>query len=148
MRNLGILIERPGYNQKFLGILENSTKLSPDINLVVFFYDYGPVKWNINFAMMEIIHAYNFPGTLIATDYFTADVMHNALQTQRKYNYIWDMNHVFTGIPDTVLNSQFNNPLSELIVRNEFVAQNIRKVWGREPIIMDNFNYEQLGQLC
>lgn len=147
MKNLGILITRPGMNQLFLTMIQQLAKLPPDINTTVFAADYGPTPAGCTFPIMDLMHCYNYEGVLISTDLYTSMVLLNALCPTKRYFYVWDLE--YTLMPQSANNMQniYNNDKLELIARNDFRSKILEKTWKKPHSIIEEFNHVKLQEL-
>lgn len=146
MKNLGILINKPGMNQLFLTMVQELSKLDSDINITVFACDYGPTL-NCSFPVMDIVHAYNYEGILISTDLYTSMILLNTLCPSKRFFYVWDCEYMY--MPQTASNMRniYTNNKIELIARNEFRAKLLEKTWKKPHSIIEEFNHVKLQEL-
>jgi len=147
MNKLGILISSPGENQKFNALCRELNLLKekrPDIDAIVFYYDYGPITVSTNFAMMEMKHAYNYDGIIIATDGYTAPVLDKCLRPKELYFYIWNLDWKYNvttlgANQDIYLNNKIN-----LIARSRSHHKLITQVWKEPKYTISEFNHEEI----
>lgn len=144
MKNLAILIDKLGFSQKFASLSTELNKLSNDINVTVFYCESGPLPQKINFPVLEMVNGYIFEGIVIATDLYTAQIMNNIMATKEKYYYPWDLEYIYRPYSMTVLKSAFDN---KLIARNQNRFDILASTWHKPELIIEDFNYEQLGKL-
>ncbi len=144
MKNLAILIDKPGYSQKFRCLTEELNKLPSNINVIVLTCEAGPIPTKANFPIMDLIHGYGFDGTVISTDIYTTSVMNNMLCPKDKYFYVWDLEYIYNPYSLALLENVFNN---KLLARNQIRYDILKSSWKTPEIILNEFNYEQLQQL-
>jgi hypothetical protein len=144
VKNLAILIDRPGYSQKFRYLVQELNQLSKDINAVVFYCEPGPVPYKADFPMMDLVHGYGFEGTIISTDIYTTLVMNNMLCPTERYYYVWDFEHLYNPYSIDVLKSIFNN---KLLARSDTRFRVLESTWHRPDCILEEFNHEKLEKL-
>ncbi len=144
MKNLAILIDKPGYSQKFRYLTRELNLLSRDINVVVFACEPGPIPDKADFPIMELTHGYDFNGVVISTDIYTTLVMNNMLQPVDRYFYNWDLEHIYSPFSIEILQKVFKN---KLIARNQVRADLLKSTWHDPEFILEDFNHEQLEKL-
>lgn len=147
MNKLGILISSPGNNQKFHSLSRELNLLKetrPDIDAIVFYYDYGPIIGETNFAMMEMKHAYNYDGIIIATDGYTAPVLDKCLRPKELYFYIWNLDWKYNVTTFKANQNIYLNPKLNLIARSRSHHKLITQVWKEPTHIISEFNHEQI----
>ncbi len=144
MKNLAILIDSPGYSQKFRYLTREINLLSRDINVVVFTCEPGPKPAKADFPIMELIHGYDFEGVTISTDIYTTLVMNNMLCPTDRYFYNWDLEHLYSPYSIDILQQVFKN---KLIARNQCRADLLKSTWHKPEFILEDFNHEQLEKL-
>lgn len=147
MKNLGILIDRAGFSQKFKTLAEQLNQIPSTINVVVFYAEYAPNPLATNFPLMPLVNAFCFDGVTISTDIYTTLVMDNFLRATKKYFYQWDIEHVYHPIDNERLEKALNNDNIQLIARNEYRAELLEKTWKKPYSIIREFDHEQLQKL-
>ena len=66
MQKLGILLDSPGKTQEFQSLSTELNKLScSDIDIIVFYAEYGIIPTQTNFALMQMVYAFDYDGILI-----------------------------------------------------------------------------------
>jgi hypothetical protein len=144
VKNLAILIDRPGHGQKFKYLCEQLNLLTPTINVVVFHCEPGPIPNNANFPMMDLVHGYDFQGTIVSTDIYTTLVMNNMLRPVDRYYYVWDFEYIYNPYSIDILKQVFKN---KLIARNKDRFEYLESTWHKPELIIENFNHEELEKL-
>ena len=147
MNKLGILISSPGDNQRFFALCRELNLLKdkrPDIDAIVFYYDYGPITTPTKFAMMEMRHAYNYDGIMIATDGYTAPVLNKCLRPKGRYFYIWNLDWKYNVTSLTDNQSIYLNPKINLISRSSSHHKLITQVWKEPTHTISEFNHEDI----
>jgi hypothetical protein len=144
VKNLGILIDRPGHSQKFRYLTDALNQLPKDINAVVFYCEIGAVPFKTDFPMMDLIHGYSFDGTIISTDIYTTLVMNNMLCPKDRYYYVWDFEHLYAPYSMELLQSVFKN---KLLARSKTRFDVLKATWKKPVEILEEFNYEKLAKL-
>ncbi len=147
MNKLGILISSPDNNQKFHAIARELNLLKnkrPDIDAIVFYYDYGPIALSTNFAMMEMRHAFNYDGIIIATDGYTAPVLNKCLRPKGLYFYIWNLDWKYNFTSLAINQNIYLNPKIDLIARSRSHNKLITQVWKEPKYMISEFNHEQI----
>lgn len=149
MKNLAILIDRFGYNQKCKRICEEINLLAqnPAVNPLIFFAEYGPLPIPINFPIMELVKCVDFSGVFISTDFYTTEVMNNSLFSTKRYFYVWNMDYLYGQYPFQMLNSLYNNPKTELLARNQHRFNILKNTWKEPAKIVEEFNHKQIEAL-
>jgi hypothetical protein len=147
MKNLGILIDRPGHSQKFRYLTESLNRLDSSFNTVVFYAEPGIVPVKANFSLMHMVHCLDFKGVMVSTDIYTTGIMLNALRPEKRFFYVWDLEYLYTPYNFNDLQLCFNNDKINLISRNEYRANLLERTWRKSHMIMEEFNYEQLQKL-
>lgn len=143
MKNLAVLIDKPGFTQKFKRLAEELNKLSNNINVTLFCAERGPIPVKMHFPIMELVTCYNFDGTMLSTDLYTTQIMRNCLRPQRKLFYVYDLEYLYSPFTFSFLNSVYNSDV-ELIARNQTRYNILKNTWKEPAGILEEFNYEQL----
>jgi hypothetical protein len=144
VKNLVILIDRPGNSQKFQAITRELNRLDKSINAVVSYCELGPVPIKAQFPMMDLVHVYNFEGVVVSTDIYTTFVMNNMLCPTKKYFYVWDLEYLYQPYSMSMLKDIFSN---KLIARNKTRFDVLKSTWHTPEFIMEEFSHENLQQL-
>jgi len=147
MNKLGILISSPGHDQKFITLAHELNLLKtkrPDIDVIVFYYDYGQIRAETQFSMMEMKHAYNYDGVMIATDSYTAQMLNHCLRPKAKYLYIWNLDWKYTPTSFALNKKIYLNPEIDLISRSGIHHNIITKVWKEPKYQIEEFNHDKI----
>lgn len=147
MKDLAILIDRPGYSQKFRLMAQELNKLNtaaPDINLTVYYCEPGPIPIEAKFPMMDLVHGYGTKAVLISTDLATTYAMNNFLCPKDRFFYVWDLEYIYQPYSFSILSELFKN---KLLARNKFRYDVLKSTWSTPHLIIEDFNHEQLIKL-
>ena len=151
MQTAGVLIKSWGISQQSFYLMKNLNllhSLNTYLDVVVFFRD-NPVPGKIPlFASLSEYEAWGFNGPVLATDLYTAERLIACPRPHPKYFYIFDLEWIYQPLTKFKEKSNiYNNDQLQLIARNQYHFDIIKKVW-REPVaIIDDFNHIELTKL-
>jgi len=122
-----------------------------DVDFIAFYENlFRPCVPTMNFASMQLVEAYGYDGTIIATTLLTADKVLKFPGPKRKLFYVWDLE--WLRIQDkhySTLKSIYANPNIALIARSKEHQRAIEDCWNRNvSYVVDDFNIEAIVGLC
>jgi hypothetical protein len=147
---LGILTKSLGTSQEGLSIIIELNKFvqyNPLSEVIVFYDDYDRIPIRPHFPIMLSRHAWNYEGTLVATNTSSAQLLQHLLAAQKRYIYLWNLDWIYFKKPWQFYSNLYQDDNIELIARSNIHASIIEKLWKTPSHIMDNFNYEILQTL-
>lgn len=98
-------------------------------------------------ALIPMCDIYKSRDILIATDIVTASLLKELPINIRRFFYLWELEYIER--PNFQLYSQYyNNKEYELISRSEKYKQILKRTWGLDTPIWEDFNYEQFQKLA
>lgn len=150
MKNkLGICINNLGPSQLNYFLIKSINEyLDSNINtdIIAFYENIQPKCIPTKFALMNIIEAWDYSGTLIATDLSTASKIAKFPSVTRKIFYIWDLEWIRLRQKQfEELRSIYGNPELELVTRSVDYKKIIENCWNVEvKYTIENFEIETL----
>jgi len=142
--NLGIVLQSLSGSDcaysaiKMVNGLVGETKVSP----AIFFNNISPPVMKPLCMSMNVNSISSYSGTLIATDFVTASIIHKNNAKCDKWLYLWNIEWLmasFQYIPQVDMLNDFS-----LIIRDESMRSVVNNYCGQNPQVMENFNWEEL----
>lgn len=92
-QSLGIMANNFSRSQLAFYAIHNGNKLvkNPGYDYTCFYSNLSPLCIKPNFSMMQLVEAYSFQGTAVATDYDTLQKLINMPGPNRKFYYAFDL---------------------------------------------------------
>lgn len=147
---LGILVKSLGTSQEGLCLINELNKLSyynPNSEIIVFYDDYDKIPLRPKFPIMLTRHAWNYDGSMLATNYNSVKQMLNFSGPIKKYFYIWNLDWIYFKRNWKEYEEVYQNNSVELITRSKYHAEIVEKLWKPPLHIMENFDYAILEKL-
>ena len=96
LKNFSVLVPNTGANQISFCLINQVNRLfdiRPEIDVMVFYENIHKNCIPANFSAMEISHAFNHKGPMIATTVSTAEKL-ISFPSEKKFFYVWDLSWV------------------------------------------------------
>ncbi len=153
MKKLGVIVDSLGPNELAYHLISSGNALIQNmpkerIDLIVFFQNILPQCLPLQFSSMNLSEAYDYNGTLIATDLLAASKMVNYPGPKRKIFYVWDLEWI--RLPNRNYDSFaecYGDERLELFCRSKQHQFFIKNAWGREAKIIEYCNLEEFAKL-
>tara|TARA_R110000824_G_scaffold7728_2_gene34974 strand:+ start:15285 stop:15740 length:456 start_codon:yes stop_codon:yes gene_type:complete len=148
MQKLGILLDSPGKTQEFQSLSTELNKLScSDIDIIVFYAEYGIIPTQTNFALMQMVYAFDYDGILISTNHYTTSIMKNVLRCKKKFFYVWNLEWIYKPLNFSQIESLYTSPDINLLARSKSHADVLERTWQKPVAIIEDFNHEQIKKI-
>jgi len=148
---LGLMVNNLGPNQLAYSACRNfNTLQDTNVDGVLFFVEKQRRCMPTNFAVMQLFEAYEFTGSLIATDINTAGKLIRFPSTDKKFFYVWDLEWIRMGNQKSYeqLRSIYGNPELKLLARSALHAKAISDVWDKPCEVVEDCNVKELIRIC
>lgn len=92
-KSLGVLVNNFSRSQLAFYFIQKANELvkNPEMDIVGFYSNLSPLCVKPNFSMMQLVEAYSFQGTVIATDLDGVAKLINMPGPSKKFYYTWDL---------------------------------------------------------
>lgn len=150
---IGILVNNLGLAQSNWYLIQNINRMLGerfDIDVMVFYEEPHRPCAPTNFALMQMVEAWGYDGSVVATTLSTAAKALSFPGTVKKWFYIWDLEWVHMRLKDyAMLQSIYANTSLQLLARSDEHARVIQDCWNR-PVsgIVEDFNMKKMVLLC
>jgi len=147
---LGVFIQSPDTQQMGLSLFEEGSRLTDhtNINLVVFYHNYGTIPLKPSFTMLQSSQIWGFEGPIISTDYNTSRFLIKCPTPRKKYYYVWNLDWIYKIRSWEANSIVMQDDGLELIARSQEHYDIISELWKKPTCIMEDFNYETLETLA
>jgi len=153
LKNFSVLVPNTGANQISFCLINQINKLfesNPEIDVMVFYENIHKNCIPANFAAMEISHAFNHKGPMIATTLSTAQKL-ISFASEKKFFYVWDLSWIRNSMQVSnyeSYNSIYTNTSLELIARSESHKKAIENCFNRKVNhVVSDFNIKEMLEI-
>ena len=145
LTNIGLLVNNLGLNDLALSLIENMNRLCGQVNVTCFVQNRGTYPKSPLFSILNSNECLSYEWPLIATDEKTAHLAIANFSSCKKIYYLWDLN--WYRNPATLYNSNkelLKRPDLHLACRSLDHQAILKRVWGRNSYLIEDFNYETI----
>ncbi len=149
---IGVALDSLGPTQLNYFLIANTNRLMAercDVDLIAFYMTLARPCLPMNFASMQLVEAYGFDGTIIATSLLTADKILKFPGPKRKLFYVWDLEWLRINDKSySTLRSIYANQKLAIIARSQEHKRVLEECWNINVAhVVDDFNIEAICQL-
>lgn len=101
-------------------------------DIIVFFENIHKPCMPLNFAIMQLVEAYSYNGSVVATNLELALKMNNFIGEKKKFLYLWDLEWLRRPYDVSVLKQLFKDV--KVITRGPVHTEVFKHVWNVSPV--------------
>jgi len=153
LKNFSVLVPNTGANQISFCLINQVNRLfyiHPEIDVMVFYENMHKNCIPANFSTMEISHAFNHKGPMIATTLSTAKKL-ISFAAEKKFFYVWDLSWIRNSREVShyeQYESIYTNTSLELIARSESHKRAIENCFNRQVNhVVSDFNIKKILEI-
>lgn len=155
---LGFAVDNLGASERsyfLIKAINEAVELYPDLDVTVFYCSLTQSCIPLNTASMQMTEAYGYDGTIVATNFNTAEKVLLCPAPKRKLYYVYDLEWIRHPLDFSLLSNVYQNSSLSLVTRCEDYKNVLEKLFGSPVLVRDfpkliydcqKFSLEQKGE--